>query len=119
MAALVLAAVVAVSGTASWMPERYGDDYLALPGGPGQTVTICGKRCLTMTSNDAGPDKAMQRAGRVADIGVKAWEHICGLPRSRGLCHVTVHYGGAPAGPRPTPPPTDTLWQPVPGAMPT
>jgi len=110
----VLVAAVVVSGVASWMPEGYGDDYLALPGGPGQTVTICAKRCLTMTSNDAGPDKAMQRKGRVADIGVKAWEHICGLPRSAGLCRVTVDYGG----PTVTPPPTDTSWRPVPGLMP-
>jgi len=111
----VLVAAVVVSGVASWMPEKYGDDYLALPQGPGHTVTICAKRCLTMTSNDAGPDKAMQRKGRVADIGVKAWEHICGLPRSAGLCPVTISYG---AGPNPTPPPTDTVtWRPVPGSV--
>ena len=103
MTAVILAATI-VSGVASWMPERFGDDYLALPEGPGVTVTICAARCLTMTSNDAGPDKAMQRAGRVADIGVVAWEHICGVPRSRGLCRVTVDYGGATA----TLPPTDT-----------
>jgi hypothetical protein len=114
--ALVLASVV-VSGTASWMPEKYGDDYLALPQGPGHTVTICAKRCLTMTSNDAGPDKAMQRRGRVADIGVKAWEHICGVPRSRGLCHVRITYGRS--GPAITPPPTDTVWRPVPGMIPS
>jgi hypothetical protein len=92
----VTAAILAVgivSGVASWMPERFGPDYLALPGGPGQTVTICAERCLRMTSTDAGPDKAMQRRGRVADIGVKAWEYICGLPRSAGLCRVTVRYG--------------------------
>jgi hypothetical protein len=105
--AAVLAAVI-VSGTASWVGESYGD-YLALPDGPGQTVTICAARCKTMTSNDAGPDKAMQRAGRVADIGVRAWEFICGKPRSAGLCHVTVDYGGAQA----TIPPTDTTWNRV------
>lgn len=103
MTAVVLAATLA-TGVASWMPERFGDDYLALPDGPGITVTICGERCKTMTSTDAGPDKAMQRAGRVADIGVKAWEFICGVPRSVGLCRVTVDYGG----PRATLPPTDT-----------
>ena len=111
----VLVAAVVVSGVASWMPEKYGDDYLALPQGPGHTVTICGKRCVTMTSNDAGPDKAMQRKGRVADIGVRTWEYICGLPRSAGLCPVTISYG---AGPKPTPPPTDTVtWRPVPGSV--
>jgi hypothetical protein len=77
-------------GTASWMPERFGAHYLALPGGPGISVVICGIRCLAMTSTDAGPSLAMQRAGRVADIGVRSWEYICGLPRSAGLCPVTV-----------------------------
>ena len=77
-----------MTGTASWMPERYGADYLALPGGPGIRVTICAATCLTMTSNDAGPDLSMQRAGRVADIGVLAWERICGVPRYIGLCQV-------------------------------
>lgn len=92
MAQLILAAVT-VAGVASWMPPKYGDDYLALPEGPGHTVTICAERCRTMTSTDAGPDRAMQRRGRVADIGVRAWEYICGVPRSRGLCRVTVTYG--------------------------
>ena len=81
-----------VGGIASWMPERYGSRYLALPEGRGLPVRICAARCLELTSTDAGPDRAMQRAGRVADIGVIAWEHICGLPRSRGLCEVTVEY---------------------------
>ena len=80
----------AAQGRASWMPERFGARYLALPGGPGFRVVICGARCLTMTSTDAGPSKAMQRMGRVADIGVRSWEYICGLPRSVGLCPVTV-----------------------------
>ena len=81
----------AIRGLASYMPERYGSRYLALPRGPGVRVRICGKGgCLTMTSTDAGPDRAMQRAGRVADIGVLAWERICGVPRSRGLCKVTI-----------------------------
>jgi hypothetical protein len=82
-------------GTASWMPERFGAHYLALPEGPGHTVVICGARCLTMTSTDAGPSKAMQRKGRIADIAVRKWEYICALPRSSGLCPVTVTYGGA------------------------
>jgi hypothetical protein len=112
----VLVAAVVVSGVASWMPERFGDDYLALPGGPGQTVTICAKRCLAMTSTDAGPDRAMQRRGRVADIGVKAWEYICGLPRTAGLCPVTVTYG---AGPDATLPPTDTVKTRRPGMVPS
>ena len=91
---LLLASRIALGsqGIASWMPESFGADYLALPEGPGQQVTICGVRCLDMTSTDAGPSKAMQRAGRVADIGVVRWEYICGLPRSAGLCPVNVDY---------------------------
>ena len=78
-------------GVASWMPERYGARYLALPDGRGHRVRICGKGgCMTMTSNDAGPSKRMQRRGRIADIGVLAWERICGVPRSVGLCRITV-----------------------------
>ena len=103
---IVLVAAVAVQGIASWMPERFGDDYLALPDGPGQHVTICAARCLSMVSTDAGPDRAMQRRGRVADIAVKAWEYICGVPRSVGLCRVTVTYGDGPSA---TLPPTDTV----------
>ena len=30
------------------------------------------------------------RRGRVVDIGVLAFERICGVPRSAGLCRVTV-----------------------------
>ena len=74
------------------MPERYGARYLALPEGAGVRVTICGATCVTLTSTDAGPSLAMQRApyNRMADIGVLAWERITGLPRSRGLARVTV-----------------------------
>lgn len=111
LAAAILLAVQ-VSGIASWMPESYGADYLALPEGSGHEVTICAARCRTMTSTDAGPDRAMQRRGRVADIGVRAWEYICGKPRSVGLCRVTITYGGQA---RATLPPTDTVWRPVPG----
>lgn len=90
MWAVSLAHVDGAQGTASWMPERFGSNYLALPGGRGIRVTICGRRCLVMTSTDAGPSKAMQRKGRIADIAVRKWEFICGVPRSVGLCPVSV-----------------------------
>lgn len=81
----------AVRGIATWMPERFGVGYLALPGGRGIRVRICGAGgCVTMTSTDAGPSLAGQRMGRVADIGVRTWERVCRLPRSRGVCWVTV-----------------------------
>jgi transcriptional regulator with XRE-family HTH domain len=81
----------ALRGVATWMPERYGSRYLALPSGAGHRVRICGAGgCLVITSTDSGPSLAMQRAGRIADIGVRSWEGICGLPRSRGVCRVTI-----------------------------
>jgi hypothetical protein len=80
-----------MQGIASWMPERYGPAYLALPIGPGHKVELCGPGgCLVMVSTDIGPSLAMQRAGRAADLAVEAWEYICGLPRSRGLCEISV-----------------------------
>ena len=74
------------------MGPGFGHSYLALPEGRGHRVTICAKRCLTMTSTDAGPDKAMQRAGRVCDLNDWAWQYVTGLPLSRGLGTVTVTY---------------------------
>jgi hypothetical protein len=73
------------------MPEMYGRDYLALPDGAGLRVTICGAGgCWTAVSMDAGPDRAMQRLNRIADIAVGRWESICGVSRSLGLCPVTL-----------------------------
>ncbi len=81
------------SGIASRMGSGFGRSYLALPEGPGHRVRICGDAsCWTMTSTDAGPDLAMQRAGRVADLNDWVWHLVSGLPLSRGLCHVTVEY---------------------------
>ncbi|MEO7381019.1 MAG: hypothetical protein ABIV25_04680 [Paracoccaceae bacterium] len=45
-----------------------------------------------MTSTDAGPSLAMQRAGRVADLNDWVWQYVSGLPLSAGLCRVTVAY---------------------------
>lgn len=83
-----------VNGVASHMGSTQGPGYLALPEGPGRRVAITGRTgCIERVSTDAGPDKAMQRAGRVADLNVYDFEKICG-PRWLGLCHVTVAYGG-------------------------
>ena len=68
-----------LSGIASFMAPGYGARYLALPGGPGQRVTICGPAaCVTRISTDAGPDKAMQRAGRIADLSFHDFAAVCG-----------------------------------------
>ena len=74
------------------MGPGFGRSYLALPEGPGHRVRICAKRCLTMTSTDAGPAKSMQRAGRICDMNDWAWAYVTGKPLSAGLAYVTVTY---------------------------
>jgi hypothetical protein len=67
------------------------DGYLALPSGPGHRVRICGSGgCVVAVSNDAGPSLAMQRQGRIVDLDVATFEHVCGVPWTRGLCSVSV-----------------------------
>jgi hypothetical protein len=95
-AAFVTAAAVQaeeVGGTASHVGTQYGDRYLALPEGRGVLVEICGNAgCITRRSTDAGPDLAMQRAGRVADLNAYDFSKVCGCPASVGLTEVTVEY---------------------------
>jgi len=80
-----------IRGVGSWMPERFGADYLALPEGAGVRVKLCGAaRCVVMTSNDAGPSLAMQRKGRIVDLSAALFKAITGLPLSRGIAWVTV-----------------------------
>jgi hypothetical protein len=106
-------AVTTIRGTASHVGRQFGPRYLALPehrwGRPGITVTICGPAdCVTRMSTDAGPDKAMQRQGRVADLNAWDFERVCGCSSSQGLVTVTVEYLGR--GPTLPPlPQTDTL----------
>lgn len=91
----ILALLSNVTGTASFVDPAYGPKYLALPQGPGHLVRICGDAgCVTRISNDAGPDRAMQRAGRVADLSHRDFAIVCGCdPYVRGLTRVTVTYG--------------------------
>jgi hypothetical protein len=94
-----------VSGTASFVGPRFGPRYLALPEGRGIRVEICSSagRCVTRVSTDAGPDRAMQRAGRVADLSFDDFAFLCGCdPWVVGLMPVTVTRGAA------LPPPPDT-----------
>lgn len=82
--------------------------YLAIPLGPGVRVRICGPAaCITATSTDGGPNRAMLLAGRIADLDIPRWERVCGVPASAGLCQGSWRVVGAEA-PRVTPPPTDT-----------
>lgn len=119
LAALALSASPAaadgrvVSGTASTYGEGY-DGYLALPEGRGVRVKVCSSasgsyRCVTRTSNDAGPSKGMQREGRVIDLDVPTFEYLCQCDwRVLGLMPVTVEYLSKGSRPQVTPPPTDT-----------
>lgn len=67
------------------------DGWIAWPKGPGWRLRVCGPAaCRTVVSTDAGPDKAMQRAGRVIDLDVPTFEAIAGGSWTRGLVLVTV-----------------------------
>jgi hypothetical protein len=63
--------------------------------------------CWTGTVNDYGPSKRLFPE-RVADIGIKHWLDVCGLPARLGTCPVTVTILSRPHGATPTGPPTDT-----------
>ena len=78
-------------GVASYVAPSYGRRYLALPGGPGLRVRVCGAAgCVVRVSTDAGPDLAMQRAGRIVDLSWWDWQTVSGLSPARGLAPVTV-----------------------------
>ena len=79
-------------GIASFVGPGYGARYLALPSGRGHTVRICGPAaCVVRTSTDSGPDLAMQRAGRVADLSFHDFGVVCGCdPWVLGLLRVSV-----------------------------
>ena len=82
-----------ITGIASFVPPSWGARYLALPGGRGITVRICGAAaCIVRVSTDAGPDRAMQRApyDRVADLSWWDWQTVSGLSPASGLAPVSV-----------------------------
>lgn len=67
------------------------DGWLAWPGGPGWKLRVCGPaKCVLIVTTDAGPDRAMQRAGRVVDLDVATFERVAGAPWTIGLTKVTV-----------------------------
>lgn len=95
-----------ITGIASYVGSFLGDRYLALPEGRGVRVRICAAdRCIVRTSTDAGPDLAMQRAGRIADVSFVDFAALCRCdPPDVGLLRVTV----TRLDPGVTPPPTTT-----------
>ncbi len=66
------------------------DGWIAWPAGAGYRLRVCGRFCAVVISNDAGPDLAMQRRGRVIDLDVPTFERVCDVPWTRGLCRVSV-----------------------------
>lgn len=80
-----------IRGIASTYGDGW-DGWIAWPKGPGWRLRVCGPAaCRTVLSTDAGPDKAMQRAGRIIDLDVPTFEAIAGGPwRRLGLVRVTV-----------------------------
>jgi len=79
-------------GTASTYGPGYAG-YLALPEGRGIRVEVCGPAgCILRTSNDAGPNRAMQRKGRIVDLNVRDFEIVCGCSWTSGLTEVRVRY---------------------------
>lgn len=90
MGALLFNPPIVMHGIASHMSSAFPAWYLAVPQGRGHLVTICARRCRTMRSTDAGPSKAMQRLGRVADLSIQAFTYVCECPSSMGLTRVTV-----------------------------
>jgi len=82
-------------GIVTHMGAGFPADYLAIPIGPGVTVTICGPaQCLVRTSTDAGPSRASLEAGRIADVSVELFRELCGCDESRGWFRGSWHVGG-------------------------
>jgi hypothetical protein len=82
-----------IRGIASHYGRRYGPQWLALPEGPGIRVQVCAVGCIKRVSNDAGPDLAMQRKGRVVDLSWHDFQIVCGVAEGApdpGLCRVTI-----------------------------
>lgn len=79
-------------GIASFVDPVFGPRYLALPEGPGHRVRICGPAgCVTRISTDAGPDLAMQREGRIADLSFADFRRVCGCyPWAVGLVEIML-----------------------------
>jgi hypothetical protein len=84
----------AAGPTVAGIASTYGpgwDGWIAWPSGPGWRLRVCGPGgCVVVVTTDAGPDLAMQRAGRVVDLDVPSFEVVAGGAWTIGLTRVTV-----------------------------
>jgi hypothetical protein len=80
--------------TVAGVASTYGpgwDGWIAWPSGPGWRLRVCGPAgCVVVVTTDAGPDLAMQRAGRIVDLDVPSFELVAGVRWTIGLTRVTV-----------------------------
>ena len=93
----------ATSGpTVAGIASTYGpgwDGWIAWPSGPGWRMRVCGPGgCIVVVTTDAGPDLAMQRAGRVVDLDVPTFELVAGADWTIGLTKVSVTVLGRARG---------------------
>jgi hypothetical protein len=78
------------TGTASTYGPGW-EGWIAWPDGPGWRLRVCGPGgCVVVVTTDAGPDLAMQRAGRIVDLDVATFEHVAGASWTTGLTKVKV-----------------------------
>lgn len=80
--------------TRTGIASTYGpgwDGWIAWPDGPGWKLRVCGSGgCAVVVTTDAGPDRAMQRAGRILDLDVATFERVAGVSWTVGLTKVSV-----------------------------
>lgn len=96
---------VTYQGTIAFADRKFGPLYLAIPEPRGTWATVCGPAgCVERRSTDVGPDLAMQRAGRIADVSFADFTTVCGVPHRIGLCPGSVTIQRRPS---PTLPATD------------
>jgi hypothetical protein len=78
---------LAFTGIASHYSAAYSEAWVAIPQGPGWRIRVCGPgSCRELVTTDKGPTIP----GRIVDLPYHAFEAICGVPASYGLCDVSL-----------------------------
>ena len=85
--AAIVATPVVRTGLASTYGPAYSEAWVAIPQGAGWRIRVCGAGgCRTLVTTDTGPTIP----DRIVDLPVGAFEAICGVPWTRGLCRVSL-----------------------------